>query len=65
MSRATRMVSVHDEVIIAFLLFCLEIYRAEEQRKRKLHQTRPARSIRAIWLAGRNGAFFVQPASNQ
>jgi len=28
---------MHDEAIIAFLLFCLEIYRAEEQRKRKLH----------------------------
>ena len=37
MSRAARMVSMHDEAIIAFLLFCLEIYRAEEQRKRKLH----------------------------
>jgi hypothetical protein len=26
-----------DDAIIAFLLFCLEIHRAEKQRKRKLH----------------------------
>jgi len=26
-----------DDAIIAFLLFCLDIHRAEEQRKRKLH----------------------------
>jgi phosphomannomutase len=34
MSRAARM---HNDAIIAFLLFCLEIYQAEQQRKRKLH----------------------------
>jgi hypothetical protein len=28
---------VHDDAIIAFLLFCLEIYQAEQQRRRKLH----------------------------
>jgi len=26
-----------DDAIIAFLLFCLEIYQAEQQRKRALH----------------------------
>lgn len=34
MSRAH---DVHDDAIIAFLMFCLEIYQAEQQRKRKLH----------------------------
>ena len=29
--------SVDDDAIIAFLMFCLEIYQAEQQRKRKLH----------------------------
>jgi hypothetical protein len=28
---------VHDDAVIAFLLFCLEIYQAEQERKRKLH----------------------------
>jgi hypothetical protein len=37
MSRAHRMAGVHDDAIIAFLLFCLEIYQTEQQRKRKLH----------------------------
>jgi hypothetical protein len=37
MSRVHRMTVVHDEAVIAFLLFCLEIYQAEQQRKRKLH----------------------------
>ena len=37
MSRAHRTAGVHDDVIIAFLLFCLEIYQAEQQRKRTLH----------------------------
>jgi hypothetical protein len=37
MSRAQKTVSVRDDAIIAFLLFCLEIYQAEHQRKRKLH----------------------------
>jgi hypothetical protein len=32
MSRAER-----DEAIIAFLLFCLEMYQTEQQRKRKMH----------------------------
>jgi len=32
MSRAA-----HDDAIVTFLLFCLEIYRAEQERKRKLH----------------------------
>jgi len=37
MSRAHRTVDVHDDAIIAFLLFCLEISKAEQQRKRTLH----------------------------
>jgi len=32
-----RTASVRDDAIIAFLLFCLEIYQAEQQRKRTLH----------------------------
>ena len=34
---AHRKAGVHDDAIIAFLLLCLEIYQAEQQRKRKLH----------------------------
>lgn len=37
MSRAQRITGVHDDEIIAFLLFCLEKYQTEQQRKRKLH----------------------------
>jgi hypothetical protein len=37
LSRVHRMTVVHDEAVIAFLLFCLEIYQAEQERKRKLH----------------------------
>jgi hypothetical protein len=37
MSRAYRTASLRDDAIIAFLLFCLEIYQAEQQRKRTLH----------------------------
>jgi hypothetical protein len=37
MSRAHRKAGVHDDAIIAFLLLCLEIYQAEQQRRRKLH----------------------------
>ncbi len=37
MSRADRTAGVHDDAIIAFLLFCFEIYQTEQQRKRKLH----------------------------
>jgi len=37
MSRAQRTADVHDDAIIAFLLFCLEIYQAEQERKRKQH----------------------------
>jgi hypothetical protein len=37
MSRAHRKAGVHDDAIIAFLLVCLEIYQAEQQRRRKLH----------------------------
>jgi hypothetical protein len=37
MSRAYRTAEVHHEAVIAFLLFCLEIYQAEQERKRKLH----------------------------
>ena len=37
MSRAEMTAGVHDEEIVAFLLFCLEIYQTEQQRKRKLH----------------------------
>ena len=47
-SRA-RTASVHDEAIIAFLLFCLEIYQAEQKRKRSFTK-HGRRAIEAIWL---------------
>jgi hypothetical protein len=31
------MLETREDAIIAFLLFCLEIYQAEQERKRKLH----------------------------
>jgi hypothetical protein len=37
MFRAHWTASVRDDAIIAFLLFCLEVYQAEQQRKRTLH----------------------------
>ncbi len=37
MSRAHRTAGVCDDAVIAFLLFCLEIYQAEQKRKRTLH----------------------------
>jgi hypothetical protein len=37
MARAYRTAQMREDAIIAFLLFCLEIYQAEQQRKRKLH----------------------------
>ena len=37
MSRAYVTADVDDDAIVAFLMFCLEIYQAEQQRKRKLH----------------------------
>jgi hypothetical protein len=37
MSRAHWTAEVREDAVIAFLLFCLEIYQAEQQRKRKLH----------------------------
>jgi hypothetical protein len=37
MSRVHRVTVLHDEAVIAFLLFCLEIYQAEQERKRTLH----------------------------
>ena len=37
MSRAERTAGLLDNEIIAFLLFCLEMYQTEQQRKRKLH----------------------------
>ena len=37
MSRAYRTAEVYDDAVIAFLLFCLEIYQAEQKRKRPLH----------------------------
>jgi hypothetical protein len=37
MSHAHRTAGVHDDAIITFLLFCLEIYQAEQKRKRTLH----------------------------
>jgi len=37
MSRAHWTAGVRDDAIIAFLLFCLEVYQAEQQRKRTLH----------------------------
>jgi hypothetical protein len=37
MSRAYVTADVDDNAIVAFLMFCLEFYQAEQQRKRKLH----------------------------
>jgi hypothetical protein len=37
MSRAHVTAGLDDDATIAFLMFCLEIYQAEQQRKRKLH----------------------------
>jgi hypothetical protein len=37
MSSAYRTAELRENAIVAFLLFCLEIYQAEQQRKRKLH----------------------------
>jgi hypothetical protein len=37
MSRAYTTAGLDEDAIIAFLMFCLEIYQAEQQRKRKLH----------------------------
>jgi hypothetical protein len=37
MSSAYRTVEMREGAIVAFLLFCLEIYQAEQERKRKLH----------------------------
>jgi hypothetical protein len=37
MSSVHRMAVVDDDTLIAFLLFCLGVYQAELERKRKLH----------------------------
>jgi len=37
MSGALGRAVVRDDTVVAFLLFCLEMYRAEQERKRKLH----------------------------
>jgi hypothetical protein len=37
MSRACWTAEMREDAIVAFLLFCLEIYQAEKERKRKLH----------------------------
>jgi hypothetical protein len=37
MSSAYRTDELREDAIVAFLLFCLEIYQAEQQRKRTLH----------------------------
>ena len=37
MSSAYWSAEVRQDAIVVFLLFCLEIYQAEQQRKRKLH----------------------------
>ena len=37
MSSAYWSAEMRQDAIVAFLLFCLEIYQAEQQRKRKLH----------------------------
>jgi len=37
MSSAYWTAETREDAIVAFLLFCLEIYQAEQQRKRKLH----------------------------
>jgi len=37
MSSAHWTADLREDAIVAFLLFCLEIYQAEQVRKRKLH----------------------------
>ena len=37
MSGAYRTAEMREDAIVAFLLFCLELYQAEQIRKRKLH----------------------------
>ena len=37
MSSADWTADLREDAIVAFLLFCLEIYQAERERKRKLH----------------------------
>ena len=37
MSKAHRTAGVYDDAVIAFLLFSLLIYQAEQKRKRTLH----------------------------
>jgi hypothetical protein len=37
MSSADLTAEMREDAIVAFLLFCLEIYQAERERKRKLH----------------------------
>ena len=37
MSSAYRTAEMREDAIITFLLFCLEIYQAEQERRRKLH----------------------------
>jgi hypothetical protein len=37
MSSAHRTAEMREDAIVTFLLFCLEIYQAEQERKRKLH----------------------------
>jgi hypothetical protein len=37
MSSSHRAATMREDAIVAFLLLCLEIYQAEQQRKRKLH----------------------------
>jgi hypothetical protein len=37
MSSGHRTAEMREDAIVAFLMFCLEIYQAERERKRKLH----------------------------
>jgi hypothetical protein len=37
MSSTHRAAELREDAIVAFLLFCLEIYQAEQERKQKLH----------------------------
>jgi hypothetical protein len=37
MSSAHWTAEMRQDAIVVFLLFCLEIYQAEQERKRKLH----------------------------
>jgi hypothetical protein len=57
MSRVHRMTVVHDEAVIAFLLFCLRSIRQSKNVNESCTEKDPdvaVRAIRVIWLAGRS-----------